>query len=262
MLPSGPAHSCVKWATVHPSISQVRSALALSFSLTFFACTEAEAPAKPTPEAVATVMPAAVATAEALLIAVNTHLPTVLPSPTPLSTAESSGAAQERETAAFTVMQPSRAVESPVAAASPGATGPVPASVATPPATLDPDHVGIQVHSPLDGVQVPYSAVVSGSQARPTPPGRHVWAFVKANVHDARWYPWHRGEIIAHPDGTWAIDLYLGGSAGIQHEIQIGTVGEALHTELSTYIERQPDQPLPELPDGFVPEARIAVTVE
>lgn len=116
-------------------------ALALCLSLTFIACTEAEAPARPAPKTVAMGVPASVATAEALLIAtgqdeavarpqvaVDTRLPAVQPSPTPPSATESSGAGQERVTAAITVTQPSLAVASPA----PAPTIATPSSVRVP----------------------------------------------------------------------------------------------------------------------------------
>ena len=132
----------------------------------------------------------------------------------------------------------------------------------SPPAVLDPRHVGIDVRSPPDGARVPSNVVVTGGQARPAPPGLHVWAFVKADVPDSRWYAWHRGEVVAGPDNTWAIDPFLGGPPGTRHELRLGTVDDAVHAELQTFLQRNPDQPLPHLPAGFVPEARITVTVE
>lgn len=153
---------------------------------------------------------------------------------------------QDPRTAAYVIMQPQL----------------TPTVPATPTAPLEPGHVGLEIQSPTDGAQVPSSAVVRGSQRQPTPPDLHVWAFVKADVPDARWYSWHRGEIVPGPDDTWAIDLYLGGTTGTRHEVRIGTVDDAHHAELSTFLMRQPDQPLPDLPAGFVQEAQVMVTVE
>ena len=139
---------------------------------------------------------------------------------------------------------------------------PAPTPTVTPAVALDPGRVGLQIRAPVDGARVPESLVVGGVQEGPTPPDRHLWAFVKADVPGARWYPWHRGEIITDPDNTWAIDLYLGGTAGTRHEVQVGTVDDALHTALTTFMRDNPNEPLPNLPAGFVQDASITVTLE
>jgi hypothetical protein len=162
--------------------------------------------------------------------------------------AGASGGSVDRDprTAAFVIMQPY----------------PTPTPPATATATLEDGRVGLQIQSPADGAQVPPSAVIRGNQRRPTPPGRHLWAFVKAVVPDARWYAWHRGEILPGVDNAWGIDLYLGGTTGTRHEVRIGTVDDARHAELSTVLATYPDQPLPDLPADFVQEAQVTVTLE
>jgi hypothetical protein len=153
---------------------------------------------------------------------------------------------RDPRTPAFVIMQPY----------------PTPTASATPEATLEPGRVGLQIQSPPDMAQVPPGAVVRGSQRRPTPPGRHLWAFVKAAVPDARWYAWHRGEILPGADNAWGIDLYLGGATGTRHEVRIGTVDDARHAELGTFLREHPDQPLPDLPADFIQEAQVTVTLE
>jgi hypothetical protein len=156
------------------------------------------------------------------------------------------GADRDSRTAAFVIMQPY----------------PTPTPPATATATLEVGRVGLQIQFPADGAPVSPSAVIRGSQRRPTPPGRHLWAFVKAAVPDARWYAWHRGEILPGADNTWGIDLYLGGTTGTRHEVRIGTVDDARHAELSTFLATYPDQPLPDLPADFIQEAQVTVTLE
>jgi hypothetical protein len=159
--------------------------------------------------------------------------------------AEPGGGDRDPRTAAFVIMQPY----------------PTPTAPASPTATLEPGRVGLLIQSPAEMAQVPPGAVVRGNQRRPTPPGRHLWAFVKAAVPDARWYAWHRGEILAGADNTWGIDLYLGGTTGTRHEVRIGTVDDARHAELSTFLRDHPDQPLPDLPADFIQEAQVTVTL-
>ena len=125
--------------------------------------------------------------------------------------------------------------------------------------TPGPGEIGIALTSPVDGDRVGSSVVVRGTQRAPTPSGRHVWVLVKADVYDARWYTWHRGEILAGPDGSWAVDLYLGGVPGVRHEILVGTVGNDTSSALAAYLASNPGQPLSNLPDDLIPEARVTV---
>ena len=167
-------------------------------------------------------------------------------------------AAQPRRGTAGTT--PTTDVFTPRQVASPTAAVASPtAAVALP---LAPGRVGLQTRTPPDGARVPASLVVAGIQEQPTPAGVHVWAFVRADVPGAGWYPWHRGEIVAGPDTTWSIDLYLGGPPGTRHELQVGIVDDAGHADLTTFLRDNPDQPLPNLPDGFTQEAQITVTLE
>ena len=105
---------------------------------------------------------------------------------------------------------------------------------------------------------------MQGPQARPTPPGSHVWLFVIARVEGSRWYPCPR-EIVARPDGTWSCELYLGGSPGVRHEIRVGVVDDAVHAFLARYVAANPnqllypDQPAGSLPRGFAEEAGVSV---
>ncbi len=137
-----------------------------------------------------------------------------------------------------------------------------PTRTATPTVALGAGRVGVEINSPSNNAHVPSSLVVGGAQAGPTPRGLHVWCFVRADVPGSRWYPWHRGEILAGTDGTWAVDLYLGGPPGTRHEVRIGAVDDALHADLDAFLGSNPDQPLPDLPAGFVQEAQITVTLE
>ncbi len=78
----------------------------------------------------------------------------------------------------------------------------------------------------------------------------------------ARWYAWHRREILTGPGGTWAIDLYLGGPSGTRHQIRIGVVDTLRHTDLTEFLRSQAGQPLETVPAGFFEEVRITVTRE
>ena len=186
---------------------------------------------------------------QATMAAVRTAAPTRPGRPSPVGISASPTPSPDAPAVAVSRQQPA-------ASPSPAVEIPSPSpAVETP----DPGGIGIVLTSPADGDRVGSSLVVRGTQRAPTPSDGHVWVFVKAEVYDARWYTWHRGEALAGPDGSWAIDLYLGGLPGVRHEIVVGTVGNDTNAALAAYLASKPGQPLSGLPIDLNPEARVTV---
>jgi S1-C subfamily serine protease len=139
---------------------------------------------------------------------------------------------------------------------------PTPAPV--PPTPSGPTRLGLQITAPPNGARIPERVVIRGLQSVRTPPGTHVWLFVRAQVPGGRWYPCPR-EIVAGPDLTWECEVYLGGPPEVRHVILAGVADEAAHAFLSRHLAANPNQPLypeeqaPRLPNGFRGEAEVEV---
>jgi hypothetical protein len=130
------------------------------------------------------------------------------------------------------------------------------------------------LQSPVANAQVAPRFVVSGKRTTPFDPDLHVWLLIRAQVDGSRWYAYPH-EIIGRPDGTWEVELGVGGPPNVRHELRVGVVNNATHGRLLQHITEQPGDPLEpgpsqpsftstgkphdDLPEGFWDEASVTV---
>lgn len=131
-----------------------------------------------------------------------------------------------------------------------------PAATAVPQPPID---IGLAITAPLDGVPVASKVLVRGVQARPLPPGHHAWLLVRAQLEGGQWYA-HPREILVRSDGTWDLDITIGGPPGVSHELVVVQADPEAHAFLTERLRTVAGQPLPAaLPGNLWTEAQIVV---
>jgi hypothetical protein len=100
---------------------------------------------------------------------------------------------------------------------------------------------------------------VKGVRATPVDPALHTWLFVRPQIEGGRWYPVPQ-EIRPAPDGSWQLQVELGGAPNVRHELKAGVVDAATQAFLSQYVAQHRTDSFDQLPDGFWDEVTIGVT--
>ncbi len=188
---------------------------------------EAERPAD-TPEPPATLRPTAAPTEVP---------PTATPVPPPAPAAIPRGAAK-----------PDAAPAKPDAAPARPAT-----TVRAVPAPL-----GLEFRAPTAGAVIPRRVAVRGVRKQPARPAAHVWLMVRADVPGSRWYVYGQ-EIDVRRDGTWEVELDVGGPPNVRHELLVGVADDQAHAELLAHVNGTPGEPILDVPGGFLPENTVTV---
>jgi hypothetical protein len=125
-------------------------------------------------------------------------------------------------------------------------------------AAVVPPQAGLELLTPPMGAAVPGHFTISGRQRLPVDPNQHVWLLIRAASGDGRLYPYPH-EIVAGPDGTWKIEVDLGGPAGSVHELHLGVADVNAHVALLRHALQNPNEPLDSVPFGFWDEVTRAV---
>ena len=117
---------------------------------------------------------------------------------------------------------------------------------------------GLLIESPADRATVARRVAVRGRRTREADPRAPLWLLVRAAVEGSRWYALDR-PLEPTRDGTWQLEVELGGAPGIRHEIRVGAADAAADRAFRRHAVERRGQPLDDLPEGFKTGARVVV---
>ena len=117
---------------------------------------------------------------------------------------------------------------------------------------------GLAIDAPTKTALVSRRFTVRGRRMAEADPGAPLWLLVRAEVPGSRWYALDRP---LEPDwnGSWQVEVELGGPPGIRHEIRAGVADEAADRMLRRHAAERAGQPLDDLPAGFRTGASVTV---
>jgi hypothetical protein len=145
----------------------------------------------------------------------------------------------------------------PVASEAPVALGPSPKGAApTEEAPAPPPPVVIR--EPAPDARVGRRAIIKGALTEDADPTLPVWLVVRADVEGSRWWL-YREPLRVRKDGSWEVELEIGGGAGIHHTILVAPVDAESDVLLRRFVAEHPNEPLPTLPEVFEGGARLVV---
>ena len=138
------------------------------------------------------------------------------------------------------------------------ATAQAPRVAASPTPLSLPDPPLVAIREPAAGAEVPQRVTLRGELVGERPPDGHLWLAVRAEVEGSRWYVFGQ-EIRPDRDGRWELELELGGSPNIRHEVRIGSADEPAHAALARHARERTGDPFDQLPEGFETQATVTL---